>query len=281
MKKNLIPLILIFSITFSTHSQTYTTTNSTDFESPYETSWALDAPWVGVGLGLNALGLKLIQDKENLTIEEMNDLSKDDVPRIDRFLAGNYSERADKISYYPFYGSFAVPVVMMLADGNMRSNAGQLSVMFVESMATTGALFTITAGLVDRPRPLAYNTSIPEDDRREGGAQRSFFAGHTAATASATFFAAKIYHDFYPDSAAKPYVWTAAALVPAWVAYLRAEAGKHFLTDNIVGYAVGAASGILIPELHKKKDRNIDVAPTMGIDIEGNEYQGLSLQYSF
>ncbi|UZH55123.1 phosphatase PAP2 family protein [Salinimicrobium tongyeongense] len=281
MKKSIVVLILLFCFTFSTYSQSYTNYNNDTSRSPYKISWKLDAPWVGVGLGLNVLGLKLIQDKDDLSLEELNDLSKDDVPGIDRFLAGNYSENADKVSYYPFYGSFAVPVIMMVADKNMRSNAGQISVMFVESMATTGALFTITAGVVDRARPLAYNSSVPEGERREAGAQRSFFAGHTAATASASFFAAKIYHDFYPDSAAKPYVWTAAALVPAWVAYLRAEAGKHFLTDNIVGYAVGAASGILIPELHKKKDRSIDVAPTMGIDIEGNEYQGLSLQYSF
>ncbi len=214
-------------------------------------------------------------------MQELNELSKDDVPGIDRFAAGNSSENADQISYYPFYGSFAVPVVMMLVDGNMRKNAGQISVMYIESMATTGALYTITAGLVDRPRPLVYDTSVPEGDRREGGAQRSFFAGHTAATASATFFAAKIYNDFYPDSALKPYVWTAAAAVPAWVAYLRTKAGKHFLTDNIVGYAIGAASGILIPELHKVEDPNFRMSPSMGLDINGHEYQGMSFQYSF
>lgn len=280
MKNFVYPLIFIFTISFSTYSQTFPT-NSKDSESPYKTSWAVDGPWLGVSLGLNALGFKLIQDKESLSTQELNDLSKDDVIGIDRFLAGNYSERADKISYYPFYGSFAVPVVMMLADGNMRSNAGQISILFVESMATTGAIYTLTAGLIDRPRPLVYNTSLAEAERTEGGAQRSFIAGHTAATASATFFAAKIYNDFYPDSAAKPYVWTAAALVPAWVGYLRAEAGKHFLTDNIVGYAVGAASGILIPELHKKENKNVQMSPTMGLDLNGYEYQGLSFRYQF
>ncbi|WP_029036151.1 phosphatase PAP2 family protein [Salinimicrobium xinjiangense] len=280
MRKTFFPLILLFFFSFTTYSQT-SSPSKDNFESPYRASWAVDGPLVGAGLGLNVLGVMLIQEKESLTIEEMNKLSKDDIIKIDRFIAGNFSKRADEISYYPFYGSFAVPFVMMLADGNMRSNAGQLSVMFVESMATTGALFTITAGLVNKPRPLVYNTSVPEEERREGGAQRSFFAGHTAATASATFFAAKIYNDFYPDSPAGPYVWTAAAIVPAYVAYLRSKAGKHFLTDNIVGYVIGAASGILIPELHKKKDRNFGVAPGMGIDINGNDYQGLSIQYSF
>jgi membrane-associated phospholipid phosphatase len=281
MKKALLPLILFLSFTFSIHSQSYNNEYKDQSNSPYKISWAVDGPLVGVGLGLNVLGFQLVQNKETLSVQEMNELSREDVPKIDRFLTGNYDESADELSYFPFYGSFAVPVVMMLSDANMRNNAGHISVLFIESMATTGALFTITAGLVDRPRPLVYNTSVPERERREKSAQRSFFAGHTAATASASFFAAKIYNDFYPDSAARPYVWTAAALVPAWVGYLRAEAGKHFLTDNILGYAVGAASGILIPELHKKKNRNLGIAPAMGLDIRGNEYQGLSLHYSF
>ncbi|MCY2687109.1 phosphatase PAP2 family protein [Salinimicrobium sp. TH3] len=281
MKYSIFPLIFSFLISFSTYSQSYSPASGDTSDSPYKTSWLVDGSYLGISLGLNFVGFKLIQDKEALTLQELNDLSKDDVPGIDRFIAGNYSKRADEISYYPFYGSFAVPVVMMIADKNMRSNAGQISVLFLESMATTGAVYTLTAGLIDRPRPLVYNTSLPDEERTEKGAQRSFIAGHTAATASASFFAAKIYNDFYPDSAAKPYVWTAAALVPAYVGYLRSEAGKHFLTDNIVGYMVGAASGILIPELHKKKERDFGVAPAMGVDLRGNEYQGLTLQYSF
>ena len=280
MNRKLIALLLLFNFSLSTYSQSFTNTASDRPESPYKTSWAVDAPYLGVSIGLNVLGFKLIQDKDPLTIEEMNDLDKNDVPSIDRFLAGNYDEKADDLSYYPFYGSFAVPVLMMLTP-DMSPHAGQISVMFVESMATTGAFFTLTAGLVDRPRPLTYNTSLPDELRTEASAQRSFIGGHTAATASATFFAAKIYNDFYPDSGAKPYVWTAAAVIPAWVGYLRSKSGKHFLTDNIAGYVIGAASGILIPEFHKKKNENISMTPTMGTDLRGNEYQGLSLQYSF
>lgn len=281
MIRTISPLIFFLSISLSTYSQVYNSGAADTNSSPYELSWAVDGTYLGVGLGLNALGFKLIQDKEGLTEQQMNNLSKDDVPRIDRFLAGEYSERADNLSYYPFYGSFAVPVVMMFADDKLRTNAGHISVLFVESMATTGALYTITAGLVHRPRPLAYSSTVPEDLRRESSGQRSFFAGHTAATASATFFAAKIYNDFYPDSALKPYVWTAAAAVPAWVAYLRSKAGKHFLTDNIVGYAVGAASGILIPEFHKKENSSLEFTPSMGVDLRGHEFKGLSFRYSF
>lgn len=38
--------------------------------------------------------------------------------------------------------------------------------------------------------------------------------------------------------------------MPAVVAYFRIRAGKHFLTDNLVGYAVGATVGMVVPRLH-------------------------------
>ena len=124
--------------------------------------------------------------------------------------------------------------------------------MFIETMSAAAASFTIAAGLVQRSRPYVYNTSVPLAERQDSDSQRSFFAGHTTATAAATFFAAKVFTDFNPDSKLKPYVWAAAATVPAVVGYMRLRGGNHFLTDNLLGYGVGAACGILIPQLHKK-----------------------------
>ncbi|MBU6122171.1 phosphatase PAP2 family protein [Hymenobacter siberiensis] len=81
----------------------------------------------------------------------------------------------------------------------------------------------------------------------------AFFGGHTAHTATATFFAAQVFHDFNPGSQAEPYVWGVAAAVPAVVAYFRVQAGKHFLSDNLVGYAVGATVGVMVPRLHRNE----------------------------
>ena len=149
--------------------------------------------------------------------------------------------------------------------------------MFIETMSAAAASFTIAAGLVQRSRPLVYNTSLPDEDRRDKDEQRSFFAGHTAATAAATFFAAKVFSDFNPDSQLKPYFWAAAAAVPALVGYQRLRAGKHFLTDNVLGYGVGMACGILIPQLHKKTNTtNLSVEPVVGFN-----YQGMGLKYKF
>lgn len=245
-------------------------------DSPYETSFKRDAPLVVGGIGLSYLGLTLIKNKSELTPAEVAAKSKDDVFFLDRFTAGNFRDKADKDSYIPFYASFAVAPIIGLIDKNERHHYGQVSVMFVETMSAAAASFTLAAGLVKRSRPLVYNTSLPLADRQDKDAQRSFFAGHTTATAAATFFAAKVFSDFNPDSKLKPYIWTAAAIVPAVVGYQRLRAGKHFLTDNLLGYGVGFACGVLIPELHKKKYENLSVAPVVGMN-----YQGMGMNYTF
>ena len=251
-------------------------------ESPYNTDLIKDGIWITTGVGLNVLGVLLIQNKPNLSEADLNALSKDDVWGVDRWAAGNYSEKANSASYVPMFTSFALPLALMLSE-NERSHAGQLSVLFVESMATTGALFSITAALIEKSRPLVYNTSIPDEERMKNDEQRSFFAGHTASTAAATFFAAKVFHDFNPDSPWRPVVWGVAAAIPATVGYLRIKSGKHFLSDNIVGFAVGAASGILIPEIHKKKNKNVQIYPTVGFNLQGEDVnsQGLGISYQF
>jgi membrane-associated phospholipid phosphatase len=275
--KNLI--CFLFIITFLATNSVYAQKSN---NSPYKTTLAGDGTWVATSIGLNVLGVKFIQDKDPLTIEELNNLSKEDIWGIDRWAAGYHSEQANKDSYIPFYGSFVLPFALLLNEKE-RENAGQISVIFVETMATTGALFSITAGLVDKSRPLVYNSSLPEVDRIDNDEQRSFFAGHTAATAAASFFAAKVFNDFNPDSPLKPYVWGISAAIPAVVGYQRTIAGKHFLTDNLVGYAVGATCGILIPELHKKTDSNLQVYPAVGINYGylNTNAQGLGMTYQF
>ena len=245
-------------------------------ESPYKTSWKTDGLAIAGGVGLSALGLSLIKNKKDLTDSEVNALTKDDVFFMDRFSAGDFNDKADKDSYIPFYGSFAAVPVLMLLNKNERNHAGQVMTLFIESMSITGALFSLSAGAVQRSRPFVYNTSLPMGDRTDSDAQRSFFAGHTAATATATFFAAKVFSDFNPDSKAKPYVWAAAAVVPAAVGYMRLRGGQHFLSDNLLGYGIGAGVGILVPHLHKKTNTTgLSVAP-----FGGNGVQGASLTYT-
>ncbi|TDN82152.1 PAP2 superfamily protein [Salegentibacter sp. 24] len=271
MKKILLSFFC-FSLVVTTYAQ----------DSPYTTKAWEDAAYITGAIGLNILGFTFIQNKEALTEAEVAELDKNDIAGINRWAAGNYSEKADAASYIPFYAALGMPLAFLPSQAE-RNNFGQISVLFVETMATTGVFYTMSAGLVDKSRPLVYNKELPISERTEAGAQRSFIAGHTAVAAAGSFFAAKIFNDFHPNSKAVPYVWGGAAGFSVLMGYLRTKAGKHFLTDNIAGMLVGAASGILIPELHKKGNENIDVYPTANFNINGTgiNTKGLGFSYKF
>ncbi|MGV3508183.1 MAG: phosphatase PAP2 family protein [Sphingobacteriaceae bacterium] len=282
--KHLLIFLLLLKFSFGAYAQTdsintYKNKSNTDRnESPYTTKFAVDAPIIGAGLGLSVLGLSMIQNKDPLTEAEVLALNRNDVNGFDRFAAGNFSEKANDDSYPPFYAAFAMPVVTLL-NKNVGKKTGQVMVLYLETMAITGALFTLAAGGIDKPRPLVYSpTDASMAKRMSKNSQRSFYAGHTAATAAASFFAAKVFADFNPDSKAKPFVWAAAAILPASVGYLRLKAGQHFLSDNLLGYGIGAATGILVPHFHKKKNmvEGLSVSPLMG---EG--YNGMAMTYRF
>jgi hypothetical protein len=246
-------------------------------DSPYHTRFAVDGPVI-LGLGaVSAFGLYRVQQKSGLSDVELAALKKEDVPRFDRFSAGWYSESAQTASDLLCYPTLAIAPGLLALNKDVRSHYGQVLGLYVQTMLASDALFTTSVGNIYRYRPYLYGT--------EGGGGRSgkiatnsFFAGHTAHTATATFFAAKVLHDFNPGYAGEAFVWGAAAVVPAAVAYFRIEAGKHFLSDNIVGYTVGTTMGILVPQLHKVAGRHgVSFVPMQGLNANGYAYSGLLL----
>ncbi|MDX5418159.1 MAG: phosphatase PAP2 family protein [Hymenobacteraceae bacterium] len=263
-------LSLITAVLFLTHAL------SAQDNSPYKLNPKVDIPVTAAGIGLSYYGLTLMQDKDGLTEEEVANLNKNDVNSFDRFSAGYDSESADKISDFPFYGSFGMPFLLLL-DDEVRSSAGTVGFLYLQTMAVTGAIFTMSNGNVERVRPNAYSPDVDLSEKMRGNTKNAFYGGHNSATAAATFFAAKVFHDYNPDSPARPYVWAAAATVPAAVSYLRLKAGKHFLSDIILGYVVGAGAGILVPQLHKKSNKtNISLVP-----VTAPQFRGAVLSYTF
>ena len=112
-------------------------------------------------------------------------------------------------------------------------------------------LTNLTKTLSKRVRPYVYNEQVPLDVKTALNSRYSFFSGHTSMSAYFTFVGAQMYNDLYPNSNKKPLVWTAAAVIPLITGFSRMRAGKHFPTDVIVGYAVGAVLGILVPRIHR------------------------------
>ena len=95
------------------------------------------------------------------------------------------------------------------------------------------------------------------------------------------FFAAKVFNDFNPESPLVPYIWGVSAAIPALVGYYRIVAGKHFLSDVLLGYTLGAAAGILVPELHKVNLEGVSLSATGMRTPLGLNYGTLRVCYNF
>ena len=245
--------------------------------SPYRTSFVKDGLAIAAAAGVTVLGYTLIKNKNDLTPEQLAGKTRDKLPFFDRGNAGYYSDQANKDSYILFDASYAIPLVAALFNKNEKAKFGQVMVMYLETIAITGSMYTITAGLVYRSRPFVYGTRAPLEKRLDKGGQRSFYGGHVATTAAATFFTAKVFHDFNPGSKLTPYLYASAGALTVVMGYLRYKAGYHFLSDCILSGIIGTATGILVPEFHRnKKFENVSLSPYFQ---EGS--RGVSLTYKF
>lgn len=215
---------------------------------------------ITIGAGTTAL----VKQKKNkpFTEYEVNslayDMNKLDYSSINR----SYNKRIHLTSDIGMMAAIASPL-LLLADRKVRGEIKYIAPMWLETFALTYALTGMTKELVRRTRPYVYYDDVPMDKKIQKDARASFFSGHTSMTASSAFFTAKVFADMNPNSKWKPLVWTGAAILPAGVGFLRYSGGKHFWTDIITGYLVGAAVGILVPHLHRNRD-----VPQQGIGMQ-------------
>ncbi len=229
-------------------------------QSPYRLSWSKDLAFTGAGMATLGTAEYL---RKRITL-----FTPDELERLDRIYVNNLDRRATHLLFEPadrvsdvFMSTAQLMPVIFLAGKKTRRHFGQIAVMYGETMLINGSLTMVTKYAVHRPRPYVFNGEASLSSIQSVNAQASFVSGHVSSTAASTFFMAKVYCDFYPDSAWKPVVWTAAAFVPAVTGYLRVRAGKHYPTDVIGGYALGAAVGFLVPHLHRNRGhRNISLS---------------------
>jgi len=220
-------------------------------QSPYQLKTERELGLLGASAGMNGLSAYLHAKTMILQPEDIAQLDESKIWGIDRWVTQNFSVPAQKSSDVFLYSSFFLPFTLM-ADQPARRDFTKVGVMYMETLLLNFGATNLTKSAVRRPRPFMYNPSeeIPMSLKMKKSAQYSFFSGHTSFTAAMSFFTAKLHSDYYPDSNASPVIWGLAAAIPAFTGLQRIRGGKHFLTDVIVGYVVGAGIGILVPELH-------------------------------
>lgn len=243
----------------------------------YRIKKGVDIPILLVGAGWSGYAFTKIYSKDPSTAEQIENLDPNDIIPFNRSAIDHYSQKAKDVGDVVFYGSMPLPL-LLLADKKIRHDAGKVGFMFFETMSVTGLLYTSAVYWHDKYRPYAYNTDVPIDYRMRGGAKNSFYAGHVALVSTSTFFMAKVYSDYHPNSGFNWVLFTIAGGATATVAYCRYAAGQHFPTDIMIGAAQGTLAGILIPHWHKNKpikSKGLTVLP-----IAGQSY-GLYAKYRF
>ncbi len=238
----------------------------------------LDIPLTSAAALITFYNFSQIYSKERTSESIILALDPQDVNKFDRGAAGNWNEGAKTTSDLFFNIAIPLPLIVFAFDDSMREDYLRLTLLYLETMSFTGAMYSTSQQLNNRLRPYTYNNDLELSRRTSGGGRNSFYSGHTALVATSTFFLARVYNDYHPDS---PYKWAfygGAGLATYFTGSFRVQAGQHFPTDAIMGGTIGAAIGILVPYFHKNRlfnDEGITLMPITG------EYHGLSLNYQF
>lgn len=243
-------LHLLFAFLFITITLGLPQPVSAQYTFPYELSNGVDFPLLGAGVLTTGVSIYLDRRVEPLLEEEIGVLEIDKLFGFDRYSTRYYSHRAHQLSNATALTSIAFPFALLL-DKDNRVHSKELLLITLEGAVINAGLINFTKALVRRPRPFVYNGSAPLELKMRQEARYSFFSGHTAVSSYFTFAGAQMYSDIYPDSRHKTVVWTSAAVLPLLTGFGRMRAGKHFTSDVLVGYGVGAVLGILIPRLHR------------------------------
>lgn len=219
-------------------------------QSPYRLGWDVDGPVLGIAGVLGGAMVATNRHLPGLTPEELEALSPEDVNAFDRGAIRYYSETASSASTALEFALIGSPL-LLFASERVRDDFSTAGAMYLEMLAFAAFIPQIAKNTVDRPRPYAYNESAPLDVRTDPSARRSFFSQHTTFAFASAVFLSTLYGDYFPESDARPFVWIGSLSAAAAVGVLRYTSGNHFPTDILLGAALGAAIGAVVPMLHR------------------------------
>jgi len=244
----------------------------------YKLKASRDIPVFLIGAAWSGYAFTKIYSKDRSSEDKILSLNKNDINGFDRWAVRPYSAQMGKNSNMIFYGAMPMPF-LFLAFKDTRKDFFKLTYLYLEAMSITGLLYTSSVYFTNRYRPYTYSDETPMTWRTRGGAKNSFYAGHVALTATSTFFMAKVYADYNPDSKIKWLFYTLAGTATGTMAYFRHRGGFHFPSDLLLGITQGTLTGILVPHFHKNKlikDPNLSLFP-----YTDGQANGLSLVYKF
>jgi membrane-associated phospholipid phosphatase len=235
----------------------------------YKIDLKKDGILLGTGIGASLLGHVLLGKSDKATLEGIESLNIENLNFLDRSSALNNSSTAILASDIILFSSAILPFSSFLTKGCNNDKAA-ISVMAIETFLISYGITNIIKAQAGRYRPYNYNPDVGLDEKLGDISRLSFLSGHATFTSAMSFFTAKIIVDTNPNMKNKYLVWIPSTIIPATISYLRVKGGRHFPTDVISGYILGATVGYLIPSLHKREDVKIDFS-----------YNRVGLRYEF
>jgi membrane-associated phospholipid phosphatase len=234
-----------------------------DLDGPvYQLDLKVDLPVLIVG-GLISLGWFFKDELGPAHCAPLCD--EDNVNGFDSFSAGYYNEQWAFTSNITIAATMALGVAALFVDNPSVSAFSDLLVV-AESVLLTNAIITVAKFSMRRPRPYMYSEKAPESKRTSAEGALSFPSLHVGTVSALTTSVFTVLYARHPKS---PWTWTFLGIGTAATGVIAAGrilSGSHFLSDVLVGVAIGVSMGILVPALHKK---NLKVVPTVTNDSAG------------
>ena len=170
-------------------------------------------------------------------------------------------------------GFVAAPVVMLGGLGaaalldDHRDQAWRDAVIVLESAVLAADVTNLAKGAFGRERPFVHYLDAADKPRTASPQENnlSFFSGHSSFTMSLAVSAGTVAS--LRGYRAAPAVWGAGLGLALTTGYLRIAADRHWTTDVVTGWAVGAAVGFAVPYyLHRRSTTAAphDVSASLG-----------------
>ena len=205
----------------------------------------------GIGLGFHGLGA---WKAGKYPVDHVPRIDLANVPMIDRVATRQWSVPAHRTSNVLFGLAVGASLAVSIADQHGEQPLLPVVILAESALLCSGITNTVKE-FVGRPRPYLYNPDVPQSAYHGHADNVSFWSGHTANTAAITFACAGMVQRSDASKGMKTATWIGAAVTPAAMGYLRVKAGKHFRTDVLTGYAVGALVGWAVPYFHRSKEQ--------------------------
>jgi len=219
----------------------------------------LDLPLIDTGIGLFLTGVLIDTDRRAVPPQGLDPAQIK--LEMDRRIVGNSDVSAADLSDALSAVSLAFPLMTRLVSasrGERWCSTENGMLLYAEAVGLSGGISMVTKKLVSRPRPYTY-LPYPE---RPGGARydanrdhafQSFPSGHAtfawcAASLGITDHLLMRPRAGWAENAAIAFAGGALATAAS---ALRVAAGQHFPTDVLVGSAIGVASGVTVPLVHR------------------------------